>query len=147
MNLARRLFATSLIALAAGTAAAPERYPSRPGTLVVPQAAGGAHDAIARVIAQKLGEVMSQTFVVENRVGAGGNVGTAAVAKARNDGYTLMLTANSAQVRAPASTRSRTSSPSPRWPRPATCWSPTTASRHVTSASWSPRPRPRPASS
>jgi tripartite-type tricarboxylate transporter receptor subunit TctC len=69
---------------------------------VVPQAAGGANDAIARVIAQKLGEVMGQTFVVENRVGAGGNVGTAAVAKARNDGYTLMLTANSAQVINPA---------------------------------------------
>jgi tripartite-type tricarboxylate transporter receptor subunit TctC len=102
MNLARRLFATSLIALAAGTAAAQERYPSRPVTLVVPQAAGGANDAIARVIAQKLGEVMGQTFVVENRVGAGGNVGTAAVAKARNDGYTLMLTANSAQVINPA---------------------------------------------
>ena len=102
MNLARRLFATSLIALAAGTTAAQERYPSRPVTLVVPQAAGGANDAIARVIAQKLGEVMGQTFVVENRVGAGGNVGTAAVAKARNDGYTLMLTANSAQVINPA---------------------------------------------
>ena len=102
MNLARRLFATSLIALAAGTAAAQERYPSRPVTLVVPQAAGGANDAIARVIAQKLGEVMGHTFVVENRVGAGGNVGTAAVAKARNDGYTLMLTANSAQVINPA---------------------------------------------
>ena len=102
MTLARRLFATSLMALAAGTAAAQERYPSRPVTLVVPQAAGGANDAIARVIAQKLGEVLGQTFVVENRVGAGGNVGTAAVAKARNDGYTLMLTANSAQVINPA---------------------------------------------
>jgi tripartite-type tricarboxylate transporter receptor subunit TctC len=102
MNLARRLFATSLIALAAGTAAAQERYPSRPVTLVVPQAAGGANDAIARVIAQKLGEALGQTFVVENRVGAGGNVGTAAAAKARNDGYTLMLTANSAQVINPA---------------------------------------------
>lgn len=107
MTLRRRLFAhsllaTSLIALAAGTAAAQERYPSRTVTLVVPQAAGGANDAIARVVAQKLGEVMGQTFVVENRVGAGGNVGTAAVAKARNDGYTLMLTANSAQVINPA---------------------------------------------
>lgn len=107
MTLRRRLFAhsllaTSLIALAAGTAGAQERYPSRPVTLVVPQAAGGANDAIARVVAQKLGEVLGQTFVVENRVGAGGNVGTAAVAKARNDGYTLMLTANSAQVINPA---------------------------------------------
>lgn len=99
---AQGLLATSLLTLAVGPAAAQERYPSRPVTLVVPQAAGGANDAIARVVAQKLGEVMGQTFVVENRVGAGGNVGTAAVAKARNDGYTLMLTANSAQVINPA---------------------------------------------
>ena len=107
MTLRRRLFAhsllaTSLIALAAGTAGAQERYPSRPVTLVVPQAAGGANDAIARVGAQKLGEVLGKNFVVENRVGAGGNVGTAAVAKARNDGYTLMLTPNSAQGINPA---------------------------------------------
>jgi len=102
MNVQRRLFAAGLIALATGTAAAQDRYPSRPVTLIVPQAAGGANDAIARVIAQKLGEALGQTFVVENRVGAGGNVGTAAAAKARNDGYTLMLTANSAQVINPA---------------------------------------------
>lgn len=99
---AQGLLATSLLTLAVGPAAAQERYPGRPVTLVVPQAAGGANDAIARVVAQKLGEVMGQTIVVENRVGAGGNVGTAAVAKARNDGYTLMLTANSAQVINPA---------------------------------------------
>jgi tripartite-type tricarboxylate transporter receptor subunit TctC len=77
---------------------AQERFPSRPVTLVVPQAAGGANDAIARILAQRLTEQTGQQFVVENRAGAGGNVGTAAVAKAKNDGYTLMLTTNSAQV-------------------------------------------------
>jgi tripartite-type tricarboxylate transporter receptor subunit TctC len=84
-------------ALAAGTATA-ETYPSKPVTIVVPQAAGGANDAIARIVAQKLTEQTKQSFVVDNRPGAGGNVGTAAVAKAKNDGYTLMLMTNSTQV-------------------------------------------------
>lgn len=67
-------------------------------TVVVPQAAGGANDAIARIVAQKLSELSGQSFVVENRPGAGGNIGTALVAKARPDGYTLMLTADSSFV-------------------------------------------------
>jgi tripartite-type tricarboxylate transporter receptor subunit TctC len=106
MKFDRRTVTLSLLALAAGSAAAQERYPARPVTLIVPQAAGGANDAIARIVAQKLGEVMGQQFVVENRVGAGGNIGTAAAAKARNDGYTLMLTTNSAHVINPALYRS-----------------------------------------
>jgi tripartite-type tricarboxylate transporter receptor subunit TctC len=77
---------------------AQDPYPSRPVTIIVPQAAGGANDAIARVIAQKLTELTGQSFIVDNRTGAGGNVGTAMVAKARPDGYTLMLTADSAMV-------------------------------------------------
>lgn len=68
----------------------------------MPQAAGGANDAIARIVAQKLSEQTKQSFVVDNRPGAGGNVGSAAVAKAKNDGYTLMLTTNSTQVINPA---------------------------------------------
>lgn len=134
-----------VLAAAAGMAApalAQERYPSRTVTLIVPQAPGGANDAIARIVAQKLSERFGQQFVVDNRPGAGGNIGTAAAAKARNDGYTLMLTVNSAHVinpalyRRPVSTRSRTSSPSPRWPRPAMCWWRTTASRRPTSRNW-----------
>jgi tripartite-type tricarboxylate transporter receptor subunit TctC len=66
--------------------------------VIVPQAAGGANDTIARVVAQKLSEQLGQSVVIENRVGAGGNVGTAAAAKARPDGYTVMITADSAQV-------------------------------------------------
>ena len=78
------------------------QYPSRPVTVIVPQAAGGANDAIARIVTQKLGEIMGQTFLVDNRPGAGGNVGTAQSAKAKPDGYTLMLTTNSAHVINPA---------------------------------------------
>ena len=81
---------------------AQDKYPSKPVTLIVPQAAGGANDAIARVLAQKLTEQTGQSFVVENRTGAGGNVGIAYAAKTRADGYTLMLTADSAQVINPA---------------------------------------------
>jgi tripartite-type tricarboxylate transporter receptor subunit TctC len=79
-------------------AAMAQKFPSKPVTVIVPQAAGGANDAIARVVAQKLSEQLGQSFVTENRVGAGGNVGTAAAAKARPDGYTVMITADSAQV-------------------------------------------------
>ena len=92
-----------LIALAArfslwGSVWAQEKYPNKPVTIIVPQAAGGANDDIARVVAQKLTAQTGQSFVVENRAGAGGNVGTAAAAKAKPDGYTLMITADSAQV-------------------------------------------------
>ena len=83
-------------------AMAQDKYPSKPVTLIVPQAAGGANDAIARVIAQKLTEQTGQSFVVDNRTGAGGNVGAAAAAKTKPDGYTLMLTADSVVVINPA---------------------------------------------
>jgi tripartite-type tricarboxylate transporter receptor subunit TctC len=106
MTITRREAGVAFAALAAGvmatTARAQDRYPSKPVTLIVPQAPGGANDTIARIVAQKLGEQMGQTFLVDNRPGAGGNVGTAAAAKARNDGYTLMLTVNSAHVINPA---------------------------------------------
>ena len=98
---ARWAAALFLVALAA-SAMAQEKYPSRPVTLVVPQAPGGANDAIARIVAQKLTEQLGQQFIVDNRPGAGGNIGTAAAAKARPDGYTLLLTVNSAHVINPA---------------------------------------------
>jgi tripartite-type tricarboxylate transporter receptor subunit TctC len=88
----------ALVALAHGTASAQADYPSRPVSVIVPQATGGANDTIARIIAAKLSEILGQQFVVENRTGAGGNIGTAAAAKAKPDGYTLMLTTNGAQV-------------------------------------------------
>ena len=81
---------------------AQEKYPLKTVTIIVPQAAGGANDAIARVVAQKLSELSGQTFLVDNRPGAGGNVGTALSAKAKADGYTLLVNADSAQVINPA---------------------------------------------
>ena len=86
----------------AGAAAAQESWPSRPVTIVVPQAVGGANDTVARAFATRLAQAIGQPVVIENRVGAGGNVGTAHVARAPRDGYTLMLTAQSAQTINPA---------------------------------------------
>lgn len=68
-------------------------YPSRPVKIIVPFPAGGSNDIIARIIAQKLSDRGSQPFVVENRGGAGGNIGANAVATADPDGHTLLLTA------------------------------------------------------
>jgi tripartite-type tricarboxylate transporter receptor subunit TctC len=75
-------------------------YPARPITLVVPFAAGGSTDIVSRAVAQKLGEALHQTVVVENRPGAGGTLGAALVAKAPADGYTL-FTATIAHAAAP----------------------------------------------
>ena len=96
----RHIAACTLAALAAtaGNALAQDKYPSKPVTVIVPQAPGGANDAIARIVAQKLTEALGQQFIVDNKPGAGGNIGTAAAAKGKNDGYTLMLTVNSAHV-------------------------------------------------
>ena len=88
----------SLASLASFSAFAQDKYPSKPVTVIVPQAPGGANDAIARIVAQKLTEALGQQFIVDNRPGAGGNIGTAAAAKGKNDGYTLLLTVNSAHV-------------------------------------------------
>jgi tripartite-type tricarboxylate transporter receptor subunit TctC len=70
---------------------AAQSWPTRPVTLVVTFAAGGPADGIARLIANELGERIGQRVVVENRGGAGGNIGAAAVAKAPADGYTLLM--------------------------------------------------------
>lgn len=85
---------------------ADDKYPNHTVTVIVPQAAGGANDAIARVIAQKLSAVMNRQFLVDNRPGAGGNIAASLVAKARPDGYTLFLSANSMLVINPALYRS-----------------------------------------
>lgn len=102
----RRLLALCVLTLSAVSTFADDKYPSRPVTFIVPQATGGANDAIARVIAQKLSVVMNRQFLVDNRPGAGGNIATALVAKAKPDGYTLLLTANSMLVINPALYRS-----------------------------------------
>jgi tripartite-type tricarboxylate transporter receptor subunit TctC len=94
------------VAVVASLSAAPSKaqaqWPSKSITLVVPQAVGGANDTVARLLAPRLAYLLKQAVVVENRVGAGGNLGTAAVARAPKDGYTLLLTAQSAQTINPA---------------------------------------------
>src|ERR1700742_122375 len=74
--------------------AAAQDYPSRQVRLIVPFGAGGPADVYARVIAQHLSEEMKQTFIVENRPGAGSIIGTDAVAKSAPDGYTLLVMSN-----------------------------------------------------
>jgi len=75
-----------------------ETFPARPITLIVPFSAGGAVDANARMLALKLGERLKESVVVENRAGAGGAVGMAAVARAKPDGHTLLYTPNSIAI-------------------------------------------------
>jgi tripartite-type tricarboxylate transporter receptor subunit TctC len=85
--------------LAAGAAALPvllrvaraQAYPSRPVRVIVPFPAGQATDTIARLMGQSLSERLAQPFVIENRTGAGGNIGTESVVRATPDGYTLLL--------------------------------------------------------
>ena len=82
------------VAVAAPAASAQE-YPTKPIRIIVSYAPGGGTDVIARVLARKLNEAWGQAVIVENRPGAGGNIGTEAVAKAAPDGYTLSLVPSS----------------------------------------------------
>ena len=91
----RALLALACAALLTGSAqgaAQAQTYPSKPITIVVSLAAGGAADVIARAIAQRLTEEWGQPVLIENRGGANNQVGTTAVARAAPDGYTLLLT-------------------------------------------------------
>lgn len=94
MNRCKRFTAASfaLAALLAAGAAQAQQYPAKPVRLVVPFPAGGPADLVARLLSAKLTELWGQPLVVENRGGAGGNIGTAAVGKSAADGYTLLLT-------------------------------------------------------
>src|SRR5262245_32828487 len=77
------------------TAANAQGFPNRPVRIVVPFAPGGATDIVTRVIGQKLNETWGQTVVVDNRGGAGGNIGGEIAAKSNPDGYTLFMTSGS----------------------------------------------------
>ncbi|HVL59470.1 MAG TPA: tripartite tricarboxylate transporter substrate binding protein [Burkholderiaceae bacterium] len=81
---------------------AQESYPSRPISMVVPFPPGGSVDAVARRVAQKMGALLGQPIVVENRAGAGGTIGSTHVAKSSPDGYTLMWATSSALAVSPA---------------------------------------------
>ena len=91
IKLARIFAAVVLIAQCCGAASAEDIWPSRTITMVVPFPAGGNADVIAREISQTLTEKLGKSVIVENRAGAGGNIGGAYVAKAKPDGYTLLF--------------------------------------------------------
>jgi tripartite-type tricarboxylate transporter receptor subunit TctC len=81
----------ALVLANAATGVKAQDYPTRPIRLIVPFAAGGAADATARILGKKVGEALGQTFVIENRGGSNGGIGTEVVKNAEPDGYTLLL--------------------------------------------------------
>jgi tripartite-type tricarboxylate transporter receptor subunit TctC len=87
-----------LVLASQSTLHAQPAFPSRPVRVIVPFAPGGANDVIARLVASRLSEVWGQQVIVENRTGAGGNLGAEVVARADADGYTIMLNASSLVV-------------------------------------------------
>jgi tripartite-type tricarboxylate transporter receptor subunit TctC len=89
----RSAFLAGLVAahLSSAGSATAQVYPARPVTIVVPFAAGGGNDILARLLAQHMSQALGQQFVIENRAGAGGTIGARAVAKAAPDGYSLMV--------------------------------------------------------
>src|SRR5437899_12276115 len=86
-----RLSALLFCMFAVAPAMAQDSYPARPVKILVPYGPGGATDIIARIVAQRLTESLGQTFLVENRPGANGNLALEAAAKAPPDGYTLLV--------------------------------------------------------
>jgi len=104
MKLHRRRF----LHLAAGAGALPalslsaraQTYPTRPVHVIVGYAAGGPNDTTARILGQWLSERLGQQFIIENRTGAGGNIGTEVVVRAPADGYTMLLVSSSNAVNA-----------------------------------------------
>src|SRR5688500_1909520 len=107
MNMNRRRFLSSGSALLAAAAASPilaiaqEKYPARPIRLVIPFPPGGIMDTIGRQWADKVGPMLG-TIVIDNRSGAGGVIGAAEVARAKPDGYTLLMGNTSTQILNPA---------------------------------------------
>src|SRR6202049_5080365 len=96
------LIACAAAGAACGPAFGQADWPSRPIRLIVPFTAGSSSDIVARIVAQKLGERLKQQVFVENRVGASGNLGSEAVARAEPDGYTMGLANTSTHAVAPS---------------------------------------------
>jgi tripartite-type tricarboxylate transporter receptor subunit TctC len=102
----RRIFLQSAAALLAGAASpamAQQKYPSKPIRFVVPFAAGGGGDVVARMLAQRLSERIGNPVIVENRAGAGGNIGSDHVLKSAADGYTLLNMSSTYPIQAAVS--------------------------------------------
>ena len=97
----RLLFAAVFCSIVLPGAALAQAWPAKPIRLMVPFPPGGSTDIVARIVAQKLSERLGQSIVIENRGGAGGTLGTAVVAKAAPDGYTLGVASTSTHVVAP----------------------------------------------
>ena len=95
-NLGRAMTAAfiALMAVLAGDRANAQAYPTRPVQVIVPFAGGSASDVVTRIVLERMGTAIGQRFIVDNRPGAGGNIGTAAAAKADPDGYTIVLGAS-----------------------------------------------------
>jgi tripartite-type tricarboxylate transporter receptor subunit TctC len=87
----RLLAAAAAMAVAATSAQAADNYPSHPVQMIIPFAAGGPTDIVGRITSAKMGEILGQTFIVEDKGGAGGNIGADFVAKSAPDGYTLLF--------------------------------------------------------
>ena len=87
----KTLAAAALLATGVGAAVAQDGYPHQPLTMVVPVSAGGTTDILARIVGQALGQELGQTIIIENKPGAGGNIGAQQAARAKADGYTLFM--------------------------------------------------------
>jgi tripartite-type tricarboxylate transporter receptor subunit TctC len=108
MTILKQFCSSAIVAclvLAAGAASADEAYPTRPVRLIVGFAAGSTADVGARILSRKLGEIMGQSIVIENRPGAGSMISTEYVARAPKDGYTLLLGTIAATINATLSPR------------------------------------------
>jgi tripartite-type tricarboxylate transporter receptor subunit TctC len=90
-----------LVAAAAAGGALAQAWPSKPVTLVVPFPPGGSSDQVARALGQRLNAALGQTFIIENKAGATGTIGAAAVKRAPADGYTFLVTSLGPLVIAP----------------------------------------------
>lgn len=95
MHRAERILIAAVLCVSTATALAADGYPNKPVRIIVPFSAGGATDIVTRVVSQKLTEIWGQSIVVDNRAGAGGNIGADLAAKAPADGYTVFMTSGS----------------------------------------------------
>lgn len=103
--------ATSLSMIGLTSGAFAQAFPTKPVTIVVPFAAGGSTDIVARIVGAKMSEILGQNVIIENRAGAGGSVGSTAVAKSAPDGYTILMGTISTHAINPAVLKSNQTDP------------------------------------